>query len=222
MKINFKHLFKGKVVIVGIGHPLRGDDALGPSLVKRLDGHLDALCIDAGSAPENYLGKIIKASPDVILFIDAVDFNKEPGFYKILEQEEILKTGFTTHDLSPKMLIEYLSTETKAKMYLLGIQPKDLELGGQISLPVQEALGELERLLRIESIIKGILEHTQKESAQSVLKVHLKVGFLTGFKEESFKETFRMLAQGTLLEKARLELTFFPGTRVEVISFDIE
>ena len=59
------------MVIVGIGHPLRGDDALGPSLVKRLDGHLDALCIDAGSAPENYLGKIIKASPDVILFIDA-------------------------------------------------------------------------------------------------------------------------------------------------------
>ena len=141
-----------KVVIVGIGHPLRGDDALGPCLVKRLEGHIDALCIDAGSAPENYLGKIVKASPDVVLFIDAVDFSQEPGYYKILEQEEILKTGFTTHDLSPRMLIEYLTTETKAKIYLLGIQPKDLELGGEISAPVQKALTELEGLLCMKPI----------------------------------------------------------------------
>ena len=74
----------------------------------------------------------------------------------------------------------------------------------------------------IEPVIKGILEHAQKESAKAVTKVHLKVGFLTGVKEVSFKETFRMLAQGTILENALLELTFFPGTRVEVISFDIE
>ena len=74
----------------------------------------------------------------------------------------------------------------------------------------------------IEPIIKGVLEHAKKESAKTVTKIHLKVGFLTGVKEESFKETFRVLAQGTMLENARLELTFFPGMRVEVISFDIE
>ena len=74
----------------------------------------------------------------------------------------------------------------------------------------------------IEPVIKGILEHSKKESAKSVTKVHLKVGYLLGVKEESFKETFQMLSQGTLLEKAQLELTFFPGTRIEVISFDIE
>ena len=74
----------------------------------------------------------------------------------------------------------------------------------------------------IDPIIKGILEHAKKESAKAVTKIHLKVGFLTGVKEESFRETFRMLAQGTLLQDAKLELTFFPGIRVEVISFDIE
>ena len=146
--MSLKELLKGKIVIVGIGHPLRGDDALGPCLVKRLEGHTDALCIDAGSAPENYLGKIIKASPDVVLFIDAVDFNKEPGYYKILKQEEILKTGLTTHDLSPRMLIEYLAVETKARIYLLGIQPKDLKIGQELSEPVQKALNELECLLK--------------------------------------------------------------------------
>ena len=135
-------------LIFGWGNPSRGDDALGPCLIKRLEGHLDALCIDAGSAPENYLGKIIKASADVVLFIDAVDFNKEPGYYKILKQEEILKTGLTTHDLSPRMLIEYLAVETKARIYLLGIQPKDLKIGQELSEPVQKALNELECLLK--------------------------------------------------------------------------
>ncbi|NQT22440.1 MAG: hydrogenase maturation nickel metallochaperone HypA [Candidatus Omnitrophica bacterium] len=74
----------------------------------------------------------------------------------------------------------------------------------------------------IEPIIKGISEHAGKEGAKSVSKVHLKVGTLTGVKEESFKETFKILSKGTILENSRIELTFFPGTRIEVISFDVE
>ena len=74
----------------------------------------------------------------------------------------------------------------------------------------------------IEPIIKGISEHAQKEGAKSVSKVRLKVGALTGISEDSFKETFKVLAKGTLLENAELEMTSFPGSRIEVISFDVE
>ncbi len=74
----------------------------------------------------------------------------------------------------------------------------------------------------IQPIIKGISEHAQKEGAKSVSKVRLKVGALTGIKEDSIKETFTVLAKGTILENAQLEITFFPGSRIEVISFDIE
>lgn len=74
----------------------------------------------------------------------------------------------------------------------------------------------------IEPIIKGISEHAKREGAKAVTKVHLKVGQLTGAKEESFKETFSVLAKGTLLETADLKLTFFPGTIIQVLSFDIE
>ena len=74
----------------------------------------------------------------------------------------------------------------------------------------------------IEPIIKGISAHAQKEGAKSVSKVRLKVGALTGVKEGSFKETFKVLAKGTILENAELEITFFPGSRIEVISFDVE
>ncbi len=74
----------------------------------------------------------------------------------------------------------------------------------------------------IEPIIIGISEHAQKEGAKSVSKVRLKVGTLTGISEDSFKETFNVLAKGTLLENAELEMTSFPGSRIEVISFDVE
>ena len=74
----------------------------------------------------------------------------------------------------------------------------------------------------IQPIIKGISEHAQKEGAKSVSKVRLKVGALTGVKEDAIKETFIVLAKGTILENAQLEITFFPGSRIEVISFDVE
>jgi len=74
----------------------------------------------------------------------------------------------------------------------------------------------------IEPIIKGISGHAQKEGAKCVSGVRLKVGLLTGVKEDSFRETFAVLARGTTLENAELKIAFFPGSRIEVISFDVE
>ena len=74
----------------------------------------------------------------------------------------------------------------------------------------------------IEPVIKGISEHAQREGAQRVKTVRLKVGQMIGVKEDSLKETFAVLTKGTLLENAELELISFPGTNVQVVSFDIE
>ncbi len=74
----------------------------------------------------------------------------------------------------------------------------------------------------IQPIIKGISEHAQKEGAGRILRVRLKVGRLIGVEEESFTQTFKMLSKGTILENAELELTFFPGTHIQVLSFDID
>ena len=74
----------------------------------------------------------------------------------------------------------------------------------------------------IQPIIKGISEHAKDEGAKAVSKVRLKVGEFTGVKKDSFKETFSVLAKGTILEDAELELTFFPGSRIEIVSFDVE
>ena len=74
----------------------------------------------------------------------------------------------------------------------------------------------------IEPVIKGISEHAKKEGAKTVSKVRLKIGELTCVKEDSFRETFQVLAKGTMIENAELEIIFFPGSRIEVVSFDVE
>jgi len=74
----------------------------------------------------------------------------------------------------------------------------------------------------IQPIIKGIETHAKKEGAKKVSKIRLKIGSYTGIKEDSFKETFKVLSQGTLLEKADLEIASFPASRIEVVSFDVE
>ncbi|HOW35004.1 MAG TPA: hydrogenase/urease maturation nickel metallochaperone HypA [Candidatus Omnitrophota bacterium] len=74
----------------------------------------------------------------------------------------------------------------------------------------------------IQPIIDGITEHAKKEGAKKVTKVVVKVGQYTGVMEGSFKETFSILAKGTMLEGAKIEVVMFPGWRVELVSFDVE
>ena len=145
--MNLELITKGKIIILGIGNPLRGDDGFGPAFIQGIKGKVTALCIDAGSAPENYIGKIIKEKPDTVLIIDAVHLDSEPGKYRLLKKQEILKCGFTTHDLSPHMFIDFLEKETKADIYLLGIQPKNLSFGDDMSESVKKTLKELIELI---------------------------------------------------------------------------
>lgn len=138
-----KDILKGKIVIVGIGNIIRGDDGFGPLLIEKIKGGVEMMCLDGGIAPENYLGKITKENPDTVLIIDAVHLGKNPGEYEILKGEDIAKCGFTTHDISPVMFIEYLTRETEANIYMLGVQPQGIELGSEMSNKLKTALEEL-------------------------------------------------------------------------------
>lgn len=143
----FRNILQGKVVIVGIGNIMKGDDGFGPALIDKLKGRIKAECIDAGTAPENYLGKIAKLDPETVLFVDAAYVGGEPGKYQVLRGEELLKTGFTTHDISPKMLMDYLAEETRASIFLLGVQPERISLGDEMSAPMKNALNEITKLI---------------------------------------------------------------------------
>jgi hydrogenase 3 maturation protease len=144
----FLPILRGKTVIVGIGNSLRGDDGFGPALIEQIQGKVGCICIDAGSAPEKFLGVIVKEEPDTILFVDAADLDLEPGQYRILEPVDIVKCGLTTHDMSSRMLIEFLENQTKANILMLGVQPQHLSLGEAMSQCLTETLDEIQMLIQ--------------------------------------------------------------------------
>ena len=144
----FLPILQGKSVIVGIGNSLRGDDGFGSALIEQLQGKAGFICIDAGSAPEKFLGVIVKEEPDTILFVDAADLDLEPGQYRILEPVDIVKCGLTTHDMSSRMLIEFLENQTKANILMLGVQPQHVSLGEAMSKRLTETLNEIELLIQ--------------------------------------------------------------------------
>lgn len=142
-----RNIFKTKAVVVGMGNPLRGDDGLGPALVERLKGRVKALCLNVANTPENYTGKIIQEDPENILIIDALHLGLKAGAYAFLTKEDIIKCGFSTHDISPHMFIKYLQDNTHADIYILGVQPKNISLGEEMSESVKKALEEITDLI---------------------------------------------------------------------------
>jgi hydrogenase 3 maturation protease len=141
-----KNNLNGKILIVGIGNTMRGDDGAGPELVKRcrqLKVPYDTM--DVGDTPENYVGKITKANYDTIFLVDAVRMNRQPGDIKVLSADKISDTTTSTHNFSMKTYINYITSSTNAKVYLVGIQPKDTTFGKGIS---PEILNTVDRLIK--------------------------------------------------------------------------
>lgn len=136
---------KGKVVILGIGNRLRSDDAIGSILAGRLLGKVPYLVYDAGSAPENYLGKIIKDKPDNVIIIDAVDFGGKPGEFREAEGGSLKTVNlFSTHNSSISLTINYLKNDLKADIIVLFIQPKSIVFGDKMSAELSDTLDKLE------------------------------------------------------------------------------
>ena len=147
IKETLSRILKEKSVIVGVGNILRGDDAFGPLLIEKIKDKVGMLCIDAGTAPENYLGKIVKEKPEAVLIVDAAALDLASGEYDILKKDDIVKSGFTTHDLSPVLFIEYLENETDADIYMLAVQPETTAFGEEVSTNMAKALDEISQLI---------------------------------------------------------------------------
>jgi hydrogenase 3 maturation protease len=137
-----------RIAIVGVGQELQGDDGAGVAVVRRLAGLVqpdESLClIEAGHAPENVLGSIIRFHPSHILFVDAIKANTPPGTIHWLPAGEADSVGGSTHTLSLGMLANYLQLETGATVYVIGIEPQNvafnIALGAELSPPVRLAV----------------------------------------------------------------------------------
>ncbi|MFA5876554.1 MAG: hydrogenase 3 maturation endopeptidase HyCI [Candidatus Margulisiibacteriota bacterium] len=150
MPIDFKPPPK-PIVVVGIGNTLKGDDGAGPKLIELLASAAPALAaqfIDAGITPENYIGKIIKLGPATIFLADAIDFGGQPGEIKQFAPGQIKDYGFTTHSPGLNMFFELIQSEVGSKNHpanviIIGIQPKQANLGQALSSEIEAAIANL-------------------------------------------------------------------------------
>lgn len=142
-----------KLVILGIGNPLKGDDALGLKILRRLRGKVprNVKVIEGGIAPENFIGKIRRLRPSHVLLIDAALFGGKPGEAKMISIENIPSVTISTHLMPLYMVAGLIKKETDAKILLLGIQPKNLSLGEEISQEIKESIEETAEII-IEAI----------------------------------------------------------------------
>lgn len=139
-----KTRLKGKVAIVGIGNTLRQDDGIGSVLANRLKGKVPYAVFDAGTSPENYLGKITSEKTEVVLLIDAVDFGGEPGEFRLIEGDGLEAANmYFTHNASLSLVINYLKSSLQADIIILIVQPKSIAFGKAMS---RELVGTLKKL----------------------------------------------------------------------------
>jgi hydrogenase maturation protease len=147
-----------RTAVIGVGNRLWGDDGAGPELLKRLkeewevgETHLDSqgriLFIDAGDSPEDCLIRVIDFKPDLVLAIDAVDLQAEPGSIAILEPEALPEAVcYSTHRLPLRTLLR-LWEERGSKAFVIGIQPKDMIFKEGLSPEVTISIDSLAQFL---------------------------------------------------------------------------
>ena len=132
-------------LLLGIGNPHHGDDALGP-IFARAFRHPGWRGLNAGTVPENYTGLIRRLHPELLVLLDAADMGLPPGTLRRLAPGAIPSGDFGTHAGSIGQLAVYLS-DCAENIVILGIQPAATEPGARLSPPVRAALKSLGELL---------------------------------------------------------------------------
>lgn len=140
-----------RIAILGVGNLFRCDDAAGILAARELKSKAFAadsdrlLICEAGSAPENWTGKLREFAPDIVLFIDAADVGAEAGTVQWIPTESIDGMSASTHSLPLSILAHYLSLELDCRVLFLGIQPASVDTGETVSPRVLQSVAEIVR-----------------------------------------------------------------------------
>jgi len=127
--------------VLGIGNPLRGDDAVGLKVVQNLLGKVpeNVLLLECEMTPENFLSKIERFRPTHVLMVDAAQLNREAGALRLISIEEIAGTTLSTHTLPLSFFAEIIKQNTGAEVRLFGIQPGSITFREGLSPKLREA-----------------------------------------------------------------------------------
>ena len=116
-------------LFVGVGNVLKSDDGVGVYITEHIKESDTIKKLTVEVSIENYLGKINSLNPNVLILVDCVAFGKQAGHHELLPAEMIKDFTYNTHNISLKKI----SALFKMPVYILGIQPKSVEFGEDIS-----------------------------------------------------------------------------------------
>lgn len=136
-----------KTIILGVGNSLKRDDWIGCYATKILKKKLRRKGVDfiiGGLSPEAFAEKIVRANPNKVIILDAVEMSLNPGQIKVVDLKKIRQTLPTSHKPSLRILIDYLQKTTDATIKMIGIQPKNIGFGEKMSKEVEKALPRIE------------------------------------------------------------------------------
>src|SRR5512138_450764 len=102
-----------RIAVLGVGSDLRGDDAAGVEVARRLAAilaggsprpGLHVAAFDGGAAPENLTGEVVRFAPELVVLVDAAFLGEAPGVVEVVPEERIDGTGLSTHMLPAPVL----------------------------------------------------------------------------------------------------------------------
>jgi hydrogenase 3 maturation protease len=145
-----------KICVLGIGSEFKADDSAGVVIVNELQRMCDEKkCIDetrvmflnCSTAPENFTGFIKEFGPTHLMLIDAAEMGEKPGTIKFIPSGKVGGVSFATHVLPIAVMINYLKQSIKFESVIMGIEPKNLVFGTEMSSEVKEATKKLSALI---------------------------------------------------------------------------
>ena len=139
-----------RVVVAGIGNPIRRDDFVGVKIVQDLQGKVpkNVLLIECETVPESYMQEIVDFKPSHVLLVDAAILGLKPGETRLVLPEQITDfPAITTHVLPLRIFCEYITKMAEAKIALLLIEPEDTEFGEGLTATVQATAEEVTKRL---------------------------------------------------------------------------
>lgn len=131
---------QAKVTLLGLGNLLMRDEGVGVQAVQAVEERYeippDLEIVDGGTSGLDLLPYI--EGRDRVLFVDAVNFGREPGHIGVLENREIPALFARKDSLHHLGLMDVLATAqllevTPREICLIGVQPQSLEIGLELS-----------------------------------------------------------------------------------------
>ena len=142
MEMCLREIRTRKLVIIGVGNSLKGDDFAGSLVARRLMSRFNQaarriLVLDAEDAPENFTEKIRTFKADTVIFIDSAVMGTPPGTVRLVPLDETEYPYFSTHNV-PLRLLGTVMGDVESS-FLIGIEPRTTEFGEQMSAEVKAA-----------------------------------------------------------------------------------